>query len=65
MIHGIVDIGDMIEDPEDQSLGIVFAYDEESQRYSIHWFARYSGVTKEHYREFSYGPEYGGFYKIA
>lgn len=61
----MIEVGDMIKDPEDESLGIVIEDHQESERYSIYWFAKYSGITKEHYRDFSGEPIFGGFCKIA
>lgn len=60
-----IQVGDMIKDPKDGSLGIIIADLEDIQRYQIYWFAFYNGITKEYYRDFNYDVEFDSFYKIA
>lgn len=42
-----IEVGDMITDPDDRSLGIIIDYCSETQRYKIHWCVNYFGVTNE------------------
>lgn len=60
-----IEVGDMIKDPKDGSLGIVIADMEDIQRYQIYWFALYDGITKECYRDFNYDMGFDSYYKIS
>ena len=47
-----IEVGDLITDPEDGSLGIVIDELPEVNKFKIYWYVKYFGVTKESYSMF-------------
>lgn len=61
-----IQIGDMITDPEDGSLGIVFENLYDEAKWKIYWFHKYFGITKEKYAEVTYTCNFNNtFYKVS